>query len=102
MRNRLLAISFAAACAVPMLLPSAASAEGCYTCGSGSSAACKDYCRYAADTFEARKACEQRGCKVSGTGSCPTAVNYKVCLAPAQKSDITALAIAWCAAAPRS
>jgi len=55
-------------------------ADGCYICGSGSSENCKHYCRYSgSDTFENRKKCEQAGCKVSGTASCPTASNYKVC-----------------------
>ncbi len=55
-------------------------ADGCYICGSGSSDACKNYCRYSgSDTFANRKLCQQRGCKVTGTASCPTAVNYKVC-----------------------
>ncbi len=69
-------------------LPSVASADGCYICGSGSSEACKHYCRYSgSDTFDNRKKCQARGCKVSGTASCPTAVNYKVCAAPTKKSD---------------
>lgn len=55
-------------------------ADGCYICGSGSSDNCKDYCRYSgSDTWENRKKCEKAGCKVSGTASCPTAANYKVC-----------------------
>lgn len=61
-----------------------AMASNCYICGSGSSDACKNYCKYSgSDTFEARKRCEKAGCKVTGTASCPTAVNYKVCVASA-------------------
>lgn len=61
-----------------------AMADGCYICGSGSSDACKNYCKYSgSDTSDARKRCEKAGCKVSGTASCPTAVNYKVCVASA-------------------
>jgi len=57
-------------------------ADGCYICGSGSSSNCKDYCRYSgSDSFENRKKCEKAGCKISGTSSCPTAANYKVCSA---------------------
>ncbi|MFN3603532.1 MAG: hypothetical protein ACK4UJ_02345 [Leptonema sp. (in: bacteria)] len=55
-------------------------ADGCYLCGSGSSSNCKDYCRYTgSDTFENRKKCEKAGCKITGTASCPTAANYKIC-----------------------
>ncbi len=55
-------------------------ADGCYLCGSGSSPNCKDYCRYSGkDTQENRKKCEQAGCRISGTSSCPQAANYKVC-----------------------
>ncbi len=72
-------------------LPGTASADGCYICGSGSAPQCKHYCRYSgSDTFAARKACEARGCKVSGTSSCPTAVNYKVCMAPTRSDTIPA------------
>lgn len=57
-------------------------ADGCYLCGSGSSSNCKDYCRYSGkDTSENRKKCEQAGCKISGTSSCPQAANYKICSA---------------------
>lgn len=60
--------------------PGTARADGCYLCGSGSSTACQDYCRYTgADTFTARKLCAKRGCKVSGTSSCPTSGGYKIC-----------------------
>jgi len=52
-------------------------ADGCYICASGSDC---NYCRYgSSDTSEARKACEKKGCRVTGTASCPTAANYKVC-----------------------
>ncbi len=50
----------------------------CYTCSSGSSC---QYCRSGSgkDTSADRKSCESKGCKISGTASCPTAANYKVC-----------------------
>jgi hypothetical protein len=85
-------ILFIAACLVPSLAATEARADGCYICSSGSTPNCKDYCRYSGqDTFAARKACEQRGCKIGGTASCPTAVNYKVCMAPpAQHNDKSA------------
>lgn len=78
-------------------------ADGCYICSNGSSPDCKDYCRYTGqDTFQARHQCEKKGCKIGGTASCPTAVNYKVCIAPTEKVDTTVAAIPWCAAAWRS
>jgi hypothetical protein len=87
---------------VPLFTVSSAFADGCYICGGGSSPSCKDYCRYSgSDTFAARKACEKQGCKVSGTASCPTAVNYKVCMAPASDSPTTVAALPQCVA-PRS
>jgi hypothetical protein len=64
-------------------------ADGCYTCGSGSSENCKHYCRYSgSDTFENRKKCEKAGCKITGTASCPTASNYKVCSALSNEKTI--------------
>jgi hypothetical protein len=79
----LVALALLTAGALATVAPAAARADGCYICGSGSTDACKDYCRYTGDdTWDARKACEAKGCKVSGTASCPTAVNYKVCQAP--------------------
>ena len=71
-------------------------------CGSGSSEQCKNYCRYSgSDTFNARKDCEKRGCKVSGTASCPTAVNYKVCMIPVEDSTKTVASLLQCSS-PRS
>ena len=99
-----LALVFGAACALPGLMATPAWADGCYTCGGGSSDACKDYCRYSGqDTFAARKSCESKGCKVGGTAACPTAVNAKVCRAPAAApSRSVVAAAAWCVAPPRS
>lgn len=56
----------------------AADSGFCYTCASGSSC---QYCKSASgkDTSEDRKSCEKKGCKITGTASCPTAANYKVC-----------------------
>ncbi|MCU0825044.1 MAG: hypothetical protein MUF77_10425 [Leptospira sp.] len=48
-------------------------AETCFLCGSGSSNGCQQ-CR-----GTDRKACENKGCKISGTASCSTAANVKVC-----------------------
>ncbi|PJZ53702.1 hypothetical protein [Leptospira adleri] len=59
-------------------------ADGCYICTSGSTDICRDYCRYTgSDTFDNRKKCQDKGCKVGGTASCPSASNYKVCSAKA-------------------
>ena len=72
----------------PTLSVSTARADGCYICAGGSAPHCKDYCRYSGpDTFDARKTCERKGCKIGGTASCPTAVNYKVCSAPTQSTQ---------------
>lgn len=87
--------------AAPVIATPFASADGCYLCGSGSTEACKNYCRYSGeDTFAARKLCQTRGCKISGTGSCPTAVNYKVCMAPTTPTGTTVASIPWCSSAP--
>ncbi|AFM12881.1 hypothetical protein [Turneriella parva] len=52
-------------------------ANKCVNCASGSS--CQQ-CRLGGkDTFDARKRCEKMGCKITGTGSCSTAANVKVC-----------------------
>jgi hypothetical protein len=50
----------------------------CFMCGSGSPC---QYCKSASgkDTSADRKACESKGCKITGTASCPTAANVKVC-----------------------
>ncbi|HNR90388.1 MAG TPA: hypothetical protein PKM65_18770 [Spirochaetota bacterium] len=49
----------------------------CYMCGSGSPG---QYCRAASgkDNSADRNACMKKGCKITGTASCPTAANYKV------------------------
>ena len=92
-----------AACAGPLLGISWAWAEGCYTCGSGSSEPCKQYCRYPKeDSFAARKDCEKRGCKITGTGTCPAEADRKVCVAPDAKGNPAFAAIPWCAAQTRS
>ncbi|MCC6274643.1 MAG: hypothetical protein IT569_02175 [Leptospiraceae bacterium] len=52
--------------------------EFCFLCSSGSSCQqCKS--NSGKDTQTDRKTCEQRGCKISGTSSCSTAANVKVC-----------------------
>jgi hypothetical protein len=55
-----------------------ASSGFCFLCGSGSSC---EQCPSPSgkDTWDDRKACEKKGCKVSGTTSCSTAVNVKKC-----------------------
>ncbi|MCB1139401.1 MAG: hypothetical protein KDK23_11625 [Leptospiraceae bacterium] len=56
------------------------SAEGCYICKPGSSEACKHYCRYRGDDdWENRKKCQNAGCDIAGTASCPNGGNYQVC-----------------------
>ncbi|WP_246028126.1 hypothetical protein [Leptospira fletcheri] len=57
-------------------------ADGCYLCALGSSDSCRDYCRFSGiDSFDTRKRCESKGCRVTGMASCPTASNSKVCSA---------------------
>jgi len=55
-----------------------ASANLCFLCGSGSS--CQQCPSDSGkDTQADRKKCEAKGCKVSGTTSCSSAVNVKKC-----------------------
>lgn len=66
--------------AIAMIMVTPAWADNCYLCGAGSSDYCKNYCKYPGkDTQQNRKKCSDAGCKISGTATCPTAVNYKVC-----------------------
>ena len=52
----------------------------CFNCGSGSSNGCKQCkSRSGKDTQQDRKICKDLGCKITGTGSCSTAANVKVC-----------------------
>jgi hypothetical protein len=102
---KLSTLAFVLGAALPAVALSAsvARADSCYMCGGGSSDVCKNYCRYSGqDTFAARKECEKKGCKIGGTSSCPTAVNYKVCQAPTSTPRYGALfaAIPWCAGSP--
>ncbi len=79
------------------LAPSLARADGCYVCTSGSQAQCRDYCRYSgADTFDARKRCEKKGCHIAGTSACPAESRFRVCQAPHPAGPVLA-AIPWCA-----
>ncbi len=50
----------------------------CFLCGSGSSC---DQCPSpsGSDTSADRKACEAKGCKITGYSSCSTAANVKKC-----------------------
>lgn len=47
----------------------------CLLCGSGSTGACSG----ARQCRGSRKACRAKGCKITGTGSCSTAANVKIC-----------------------
>jgi hypothetical protein len=72
-------------------------AEGCYVCGPGSTPVCGHFCRYQKDdTFEARKECQQRGCKIHGKGPCPAEPKL-ICSAPSTSGNITVASIPWCA-----
>lgn len=86
---------FAATLVVGGLASSRALADGCYNCGSGSANGCNQ-CRYGtSDTGDKRKECEKRGCKITGTSSCSSAANVKVCALDTHEAP-TAV-IAWCA-----
>jgi hypothetical protein len=82
--------------AVLLALPSAAWASGCYICGSDSAPACRDYCQYTgADTFDNRRRCEAKGCRIGGTAACPgPGSGARICQAPAISDE----KIAWCVA----
>lgn len=91
-----------AAALVLSLSPLVARAEGCYTCGAGSSPQCRDYCRYpGADTFDARKTCEKKGCRIGSPTPCPSGGNAVICRAPAAAQPIIA-SIPWCAPDPKT
>lgn len=90
MRKLLLAVSLVVSGIVT--LPSTAAADGCYLCGSGSASSCQQ-CRYGgSDTQDARKACEKKGCKISGTASCSSAANVKVCKQEKTSQPVTTAA----------
>jgi len=67
---------------ITMLASPALFAEDCLLCGSGSKNGCQQ-CR------GDRKSCEAKGCKISGTASCSTAANVKICLAEKPMIDLT-------------
>lgn len=55
-----------------------ASSNLCFLCGSGSS--CQQCPSISGkDTQKDRKACESKGCKITGTSSCSSAANIKKC-----------------------
>ena len=63
-----------------LLASSPAMASLCFLCGSGSSNGCKQCrSRSGGDTSKDRGICKKLGCKISGTASCSTAANVKVC-----------------------
>jgi hypothetical protein len=68
-------------------------AELCYLCASGSGC---EQCRAGSDndTQDARKACEQKGCKVNGYTSCSSAVNIKKCMLNEDKQSWPKIAAA--------
>ena len=57
-------------------------AEDCLLCGSGSKNGCQQ-CR------GDRKSCEAKGCKISGTASCSSAANVKICQTEKPMVDLT-------------
>lgn len=75
-------VSFSFALVV-LFSSTAAFAEDCFLCGNGSTNGCQQ-CR-----GNDRKACEAKGCKISGTASCSTAANVKVCITDRVYEDLT-------------
>ena len=70
-----------------VLAASPAMAALCFNCGSGSKNGCKQCkSRSGKDTQKDRKICKDLGCKITGTGSCSTAANVKVCKADGNTS----------------
>jgi len=63
-----------------------ARADFCFLCAKDSSDSCsgKNYCKPSSgkDDSDSRKACKAKGCKISGTGSCPSS-DSNVCQAAA-------------------
>ena len=97
MQKLIVALAFAVSA---LALPLVAEAKDCLLCGAGSSNGCQQ-CDAGGTDSKARSACEKAGCKISGTGSCSTAANVKVCKANNVRSTIereNELSIPWCAA----
>lgn len=76
MKIKTLILALAFAFAVPF---GALYADRCYNCGSGSSNGCKQCVINGKDNNANRKACKKAGCKITGTSSCSSAANVKVC-----------------------
>ncbi len=78
--------------------PMTADARDCLLCGSGSSNGCQQ-CDAGGTDSKARSACEKAGCKISGTGSCSTAANVKICKASNFQvpGDGSTDPVLWCA-----
>ncbi len=73
MKKTLLLVLF-----VGMIAPAVTlNAETCFSCGRESKGACQgaQQCRGTRDS------CTKSGCKISGTSSCSTAANVKICAA---------------------
>ena len=78
--RKALFVMILALCSVALLAGPALAGDLCFNCGSGSSNGCKQCkSRSGKDTQQDRKTCKDLGCKISGTSSCSTAANVKVC-----------------------
>ena len=62
-------------CFLLVLAPSVALAEDCLNCASDSSGDCAG----AGQCRGTREHCRSIGCKITGTASCSTAANVKIC-----------------------
>lgn len=91
--KRLVAIAVSATLLVfgMAALSASALAADCLICTSASTGSCAgaNYCKAGGGgtDSDARKKCTAAGCKVGGTGSCPTAANVKVCVAQLMTPD---------------
>jgi hypothetical protein len=67
-----------------MLAGGAAAGDTCFICTRDSGGDCEGagYCDPGgSDTGDNRKKCQEKGCKIGGTASCPSGANVKVCKA---------------------
>jgi hypothetical protein len=72
----------------------AAAGDTCFICTRDSGGDCKDagYCDPGGDdTAENRKKCQEKGCKIGGTASCPSGANVKLCKALVDSPELETL-----------
>ncbi len=57
----------------------AAPMSGCLSCSKSSTGACDPGGKSRVQCRGSRKDCKSKGCKITGTGSCSSAANVKIC-----------------------